>query len=557
MKFKLISLLKPYYFIILTLFLFFNKNLKSDEQFFLNPDQSKKLATLYEGRIRPFSVAAKLWFYEISKKYNFEKTIITANEQIKSVEDLLWQYLLFQEEEFFDLEIINLTKKEIQGLSLNDTQKNFSFNQIQKALIFINEKSDLALSLKNKLFFLKNPPIYPVAMKYPTESFESLNLALKNSKRNSTAYSDNVYKKLKNLYNKAQEVKNLNTNDKKELSRKFVSELIENYDLIQPHHTKKAHKKSISAPSLLKLQIESYFFIIPFTELTIFFYILASALFIFFKMYKKYKYFKMAFGCLITAFLIHALILIIRSYILMRPFVSNMNETLIFVPIISVLASFIFYLIFKKDTLLLSASIIGSSILFLSLFTPKAKDLETLQAVIDSNFWLSIHVLMIVASYGFFLLSSTLAHLYIFKTIRKKDPSSSLYHLVLNSCYAGISLLIPGTILGGIWAQNSWGRFWDWDPKESWAFIACSCYALIIHLHRYNYIKAFGFCIGSIIGFLVISFTWYGVNYLIGTGLHSYGFSSGGSEFYFGFIILELIIVIFSLLRNNKNKIII
>jgi ABC-type transport system involved in cytochrome c biogenesis permease subunit len=170
--------------------------------------------------------------------------------------------------------------------------------------------------------------------------------------------------------------------------------------------------------------------------------------------------------------------------------------------------------------------------------------LENVQAVLDSQFWLIIHVLMVVASYGLFILAGILGHIYLVQSMLKRsesDEMKSLARLILTSVYLGTTLLIPGTILGGVWAAESWGRFWDWDPKESWAFISSSVYLMWIHAHRFHHIGNFGLALGSIVGLLAISFTWYGVNYILGTGLHSYGFGSGGEFYYYFFLIGETI----------------
>jgi ABC-type transport system involved in cytochrome c biogenesis permease subunit len=116
----------------------------------------------------------------------------------------------------------------------------------------------------------------------------------------------------------------------------------------------------------------------------------------------------------------------------------------------------------------------------------------------------------------------------------------------------GIALLIPGTILGGVWAAESWGRFWDWDPKESWAFISSCAYLIIIHSYTFGHIRGFGLAVGSIVGLLFISFTWYGVNYVLGTGLHSYGFGTGGEFWYYGFILAEALFLIWKCFSGNR-----
>lgn len=247
----------------------------------------------------------------------------------------------------------------------------------------------------------------------------------------------------------------------------------------------------------------------------------------------------------IFAIVFHTLLLASRIYILGRPPVANMMETMIYVPWISSLAC----LAYTHKVVIRIGSFLAVLILSILHFTFNASSLDTIQAVLNSNFWLTIHVLMIVASYGVLILSGILAHLYLVK------PSPEKENLILKTLYIGVALLIPGTILGGVWAAESWGRFWDWDPKEAWAFISSALYVAVIHSYRYNKISGFGLAIGSIIGLNAITFTWYGVNYILGTGLHSYGFGNGGQIYYYIFVALEVIIIFVALLaRFLKNK---
>lgn len=131
---------------------------------------------------------------------------------------------------------------------------------------------------------------------------------------------------------------------------------------------------------------------------------------------------------------------------------------------------------------------------------------------------------------------------------------TALGQLILQTMYGGTILLVSGTILGGIWAAESWGRFWDWDPKESWAFISSCFYLIWIHAYRFHRIGSFGLAIGAVSGLLAISFTWYGVNYILGTGLHSYGFGSGGEIFYYSFLGIECLFLILMLIIHSNKK---
>ena len=103
----------------------------------------------------------------------------------------------------------------------------------------------------------------------------------------------------------------------------------------------------------------------------------------------------------------------------------------------------------------------------------------------------------------------------------------------------GIVLLAAGTIFGGVWAAESWGRFWGWDPKETWALISLLGYLAILHARYTGWLRNIGTAVSSILGFWLILMTWYGVNFVLGTGLHSYGFGAGGGWYVLGFLLFE------------------
>lgn len=281
----------------------------------------------------------------------------------------------------------------------------------------------------------------------------------------------------------------------------------------------------------LRFEIEKIYLKFPWKVVTVGAYTLAGLLFLF-------NFWRLGLSAFSIALLLHTLILVFRSYVLMRPPVSNMQETVLYVPWIGSLLALGFTLGFK-DSL---PCLVGSLLSAILLLTPISEGMENLQPVLNSHFWLIVHVLMIVASYGVLLFAGLAGHLFLLT----ESPRSA--RLLLPALYIGVALLIPGTILGGVWAAESWGRFWDWDPKESWAFISASVYLVVIHAWRYGKIGTFGLAIGSIIGLMSISFTWYGVNYILGTGLHSYGFGSGGEIFYWIFLVIELIIISIALI---------
>ena len=106
----------------------------------------------------------------------------------------------------------------------------------------------------------------------------------------------------------------------------------------------------------------------------------------------------------------------------------------------------------------------------------------------------------------------------------------------------GVLLLAAGTILGGVWANYSWGRFWGWDPKETWALIALLCYILTLHGRLAGWWTQFGLVVASVVCFLAVLMAWYGVNFVLGKGLHSYGFGIGGENYVGAFVLADLAI---------------
>jgi cytochrome c biogenesis factor len=119
----------------------------------------------------------------------------------------------------------------------------------------------------------------------------------------------------------------------------------------------------------------------------------------------------------------------------------------------------------------------------------------------------------------------------------------------------GVLLLAAGTILGGVWANYSWGRFWGWDPKETWALIALLCYILALHGRLAGWWTQFGLAVASVVCFLAVLMAWYGVNFVLGKGLHSYGFGIGGETYVAIFVVLDLLFVTFAIWRYRRSAI--
>jgi len=247
----------------------------------------------------------------------------------------------------------------------------------------------------------------------------------------------------------------------------------------------------------------------------------------------------------------------VRIWIAGRPPVTNMYESILWVAFGTSLFAIFFASRYRTPAYLLAASPVVILALVASDLQPAVLDpsLNPLVPVLRSNFWLTIHVLTITLSYGAFALATALGHFLVFRSLQARAlPSVTDAGVIqLYRCLQiGVLLLAAGVILGGVWANYSWGRFWDWDPKETWALIALLSYIILLHGRLGGWWGGYGLAVGSIACFLTILMAWYGVNFVLGKGLHSYGFGNGG-QFYVGlFALLELLFILFALVRRPR-----
>jgi ABC-type transport system involved in cytochrome c biogenesis permease subunit len=116
-----------------------------------------------------------------------------------------------------------------------------------------------------------------------------------------------------------------------------------------------------------------------------------------------------------------------------------------------------------------------------------------------------------------------------------------LSNFIYRAMQVGVLLIAAGTILGGVWADYSWGRFWGWDPKEVWALITLLVYLIPLHGRFAGWVSTFGLVVASVVCFLSVVMAWYGVNFVLGVGLHSYGFVEGGSQGIMSVIIMGVL----------------
>jgi ABC-type transport system involved in cytochrome c biogenesis permease subunit len=173
-------------------------------------------------------------------------------------------------------------------------------------------------------------------------------------------------------------------------------------------------------------------------------------------------------------------------------------------------------------------------------------DMDPIVAVLRNNFWLTIHVLTISISYAAFTISMLIGNSHLVMTIlgrQTQQRAKDLAHLAYRAVQLGVFLLTAGIILGGWWADYSWGRFWGWDPKETWALIADLGYLSILHARYVGWLGPAGVLAAAPAAYLLVIMAWYGVNFILASGLHSYGFSSGGATIVAVFVGVQLLLL--------------
>lgn len=246
----------------------------------------------------------------------------------------------------------------------------------------------------------------------------------------------------------------------------------------------------------------------------------------------------------------HLLGLTCRMIILQRPPVSDLYESLLFVGAIIVGATLIYFWRKKEKLVLLAGAVLG--VILHSAGFALSGDYDTLkvlQAVLDTKFWLATHVLIITAGYALCLLTSAIAHYCLYRFPASRKATSRLYLMAL------ISLLFvgTGTLLGGVWADQSWGRFWGWDPKENGALLIALWIIWLLHGKVTRHITPFYFTMGLAALSLIVALSWIGIN-LLGIGLHSYGFMQGSVSSLSALFIIEIGFFILCWKRSIKGK---
>ncbi len=269
---------------------------------------------------------------------------------------------------------------------------------------------------------------------------------------------------------------------------------------------------------------------------------------------------KATFWILVGVFVIHTIAIISRVYISGRAPVINLYSSAVFIGWACVLLGLFLEVIYPIGIANLVSGFIGISTLSVARSLDTSDTLHVLEAVLDTQFWLSTHVISVTAGYAVTFLAGfigvcALVHRiytgYDSTPAAQRSPQAEefqqiAYRMMYGVICFAIFFSFIGTVLGGLWADDSWGRFWGWDPKENGAMMIVLWNAILLHARWDKQVGPRGFAMLAVLGNIVTAWSWFGTNQL-GIGLHSYGFTSGALITLISFVVANLLFVIVSL----------
>jgi ABC-type transport system involved in cytochrome c biogenesis permease subunit len=242
--------------------------------------------------------------------------------------------------------------------------------------------------------------------------------------------------------------------------------------------------------------------------------------------------------------------IVLRCVIRGRPPILNLYDTFLFVAAIGTGAAVVAEIVSRRRFVLSIAPVFGALLIALAraFEVEDGKDqLAPLQAVLDTNYYLATHVTSINIGYAASMFASFVGTAWLLMQafgVRRND--TAFHKSIVRATYGlvafGLIFAVFGTIYGGVWANDSWGRFWGWDPKENGAFLICIALVSLMHARMCGWVRDFGFCIGAALTGLVVAFSWFHVN-LLGIGLHAYGFASSTKTALFTYYGVQLVLI--------------
>jgi ABC-type transport system involved in cytochrome c biogenesis permease subunit len=260
-----------------------------------------------------------------------------------------------------------------------------------------------------------------------------------------------------------------------------------------------------------------------------------------------------AFTLILLTFLLHTAAIWLRIDISGRPPVTNLYSSAVAIGWACALFGIVIEAIFRLGIGNVLAAVSGAATLLIAALLASSGDdtVGVMQAVLDTQFWLATHVVIISLGYAATFVAGLIGFCYILMSVSTPNldtrAAKDLGRMIYGSICFAILFSFVGTVLGGLWADDSWGRFWGWDPKENGALMIVMWNALVLHARWDKLVGDRGLAVLSLGGNIITAWSWFGVNQL-GIGLHSYGFTSGVVDGLKTFVAYMLVCVVFGVL---------
>ncbi len=492
-----------------------------------------------DGRIKPLDTFARNHLLAFYGKRSLKKMNLTATDWIIN--------LILDPDAGRDQKIFNIRNPEVaSSLFLDwDSQHKYSFNQIvpglreqSELLVTINQKESKDRTVFEKhLLEISNNILRFEELTY----LKALKLIPPSNQSRVVEWLSPIDFIVRGMPADEQQEKILNSLQGYLASRVAGDDLKMTSSLLD-------YKSALSSYSGVDIEIdnlekETWINQVNLFYISLGFYLMAFLFLGFSLMISKIFLKKISFGLLIFGFILHGYAIYLRMLIMGRPPVTTLYESVIFVSLIIVFMA-IFLEYFRKDGLgIIAGSVSGAILHFVGFsYASDGDTLGMLVAVLDSNFWLATHVTTITMGYGASLMAGFVGHIYLVYALSNKNNNSlkSIFNNLFGLTLVALFFTLFGTILGGIWADQSWGRFWGWDPKENGALLIVLWQLMMIHMRLSGLAKPLDFALGMGLNNIIVALAWFGVN-LLQVGLHSYGFDDGVAKNLFLFIAFELI----------------
>ncbi|HIH2763267.1 MAG TPA: cytochrome c biogenesis protein [Candidatus Azoamicus sp.] len=540
--------------IITTIIILFTTNFQLEHSY----TNFSKIPIFFDGKIKPLNSFSKSLFNDLDlKNKNYTNAMLLAE-------------LLFNFDNFSKLNIFNIKHKNlINNFDIKENKNNiYSFNDIAYA---IKKNYNVINSLQK--------------IDYDNRTHEQNEIL--------TLYYKIAYiLKIKNYFNDLlDEKKNINGINKENNIQTFYIILLQNNDWITPKKLESSNLNEkdktliynlindmsinyknnnieawsnnckdfshisltkISNYNKIKLTIEFLYNKFNLIQISLIFYIISLIISMISNFFKTHT--NLYVISIILAIFFNLTEITFRIFLSERAPITNLYESIVFVNLILTIFFIILYYKFKINSIFIIFITIFQYITYK--YSINGTNIKNLVPVLDTNFWLILHVITITLGYSLCLISGLLAHLYLYFRLdinKKKEFLKSFLKLI--HVFVILSLLFSfcGTILGGIWADQSWGRFWGWDPKENGAMLIILWLTFIIHLKMIKFSTTLIYINGIILNNIIVFLAWFGVN-LLNVGLHSYGFTQNVGVGLILFLIFEIFYIsIFQIIFNKKK----